>query len=62
VPAGLRVLRQVVMERLVVLDCEQGAPLAEVTRAVTELAELALDRACTLAFADLDELHGAPMT
>ena len=60
VPAALRVLRQLVMERLVVLDCEQGAPLAEVTRAVTELAELALDHACRLAFADLDDLHGAP--
>jgi glutamate-ammonia-ligase adenylyltransferase len=60
VPAALRVLRQLVLERLVVLDCEQGAPLAVVTRAVTELAELALDAACTLAFADLDEQHGAP--
>ncbi len=60
-PAALRVLRQLVLERLVVLDCEQGAPLALVTRAVTELAELALDLACTLAFTDLDALHGAPM-
>ncbi|WP_439520517.1 bifunctional [glutamate--ammonia ligase]-adenylyl-L-tyrosine phosphorylase/[glutamate--ammonia-ligase] adenylyltransferase [Hydrogenophaga sp.] len=59
-PAALRVLRQLVLERLVVLDCEQGAPLAVITRAVTELAELALDKACTLAFADLDDLHGAP--
>jgi hypothetical protein len=31
-PAALRVLRQLVMERLVVLDCEQGAPLSDVTR------------------------------
>ncbi|MDP3835986.1 MAG: glutamine-synthetase adenylyltransferase, partial [Hydrogenophaga sp.] len=61
VPAALRVLRQLVLERLVVLDCEQGAPLEVVTRAVTELAELALDAACTLAFADLDEQHGAPL-
>ncbi len=60
-PAALRVLRQLVLERLVVLDCEQRAPLAVVTRSVTELAELALDAACTLAFADLDELHGAPL-
>ncbi len=59
-PAALRVLRQLVMERLVVLDCEQGASLTEVTRAVTELAELALDHACTLAFAELDALYGAP--
>jgi glutamate-ammonia-ligase adenylyltransferase len=31
--AALRVLRQLVMERLVVLDCEQGAPLQAVTAA-----------------------------
>lgn len=40
--AALRVLRQAVMERIIVLDCEQQAPLAVVTKAVTELAELAL--------------------
>ena len=60
-PAALRVLRQLVLERLVVLDCEQDAPLQVVTRAVTELAELALDAACTLAFAELDALYGAPL-
>ena len=60
-PAALRVLRQLVLERLVVLDCEQGASLATVTRAMTELAELALDAACTLAFAELDGLYGAPL-
>lgn len=60
--AALRVLRQLVMERLVVLDCEQGAPLADITRAVTELAELALDAACQHAFAELDERHGPPLT
>jgi glutamate-ammonia-ligase adenylyltransferase len=59
--AALRVLRQLVMERLVVLDCEQGADLAVVTRAVTELAEIALDRACAQAETELDGLHGAPM-
>ena len=58
--AALRVLRQLVMERLVVLDCEQSAPLAVVTRAVTELAEIALDQALTQARAALDEVHGAP--
>ena len=59
-PAALRVLRQLVLERLVVLDCEQGASLQAVTRAVTELAEIALDVACELAFAELDDLFGAP--
>lgn len=61
-PAALRVLRQLVLERLAVIDAEQGAPLQTVTRAVTELAELALDEACRLAFAELDALHGAPLT
>ena len=36
-------LRQLVMERLIQLDCEAQTPLADITRAVTELAELALD-------------------
>ena len=59
--AALRVLRQLVMERLVVLDCEQDADLAVVTRAVTELAELALDRALADARATLDVVYGAPL-
>ena len=60
--AALRILRQLVMERLAVLDCEQAAPLELVTHAVTGLAELALDTACQAAFAQLDERHGAPLT
>ncbi len=59
--AALRVVRQLVMERLVVLDCDQGAGLEVVTRAVTELAELALDRALADARATLDATYGAPM-
>ncbi len=57
---ALRVLRQLVMERLIQLDCEAQTPLADITRAVTELAELALDRACQQARRELDERHGAP--
>ena len=60
--AALRILRQLVLERLVVLDCEQGAPLADVTGTMTALAELALDAACTEAFEQLDTRHGAPLT
>ena len=60
--AALRILRQLVMERLVVLDCEQAAPLDVVTGAVTLLAELALDTACQTVFAQLDERYGAPLT
>ncbi|NML42732.1 bifunctional [glutamate--ammonia ligase]-adenylyl-L-tyrosine phosphorylase/[glutamate--ammonia-ligase] adenylyltransferase [Ramlibacter sp. G-1-2-2] len=62
VPSSLRVLRQLVMERLIVLDCDQRSPLATITCAVTELAEFALDTACIQAFADLDLVHGAPRT
>ena len=59
--AALRITRQLVVERLAVLDCEQQAPLEVVTRAMTELAEFALDEACRHAFAALDERHGAPL-
>jgi glutamate-ammonia-ligase adenylyltransferase len=61
VPDALRCLRQCVIERLVVLDTEQGADLSVVTRAMTELAEFTLDVACQMAFQQLDELHGAPL-
>ena len=59
--AALRILRQLVMERLARLDCDENAALSVVTRAVTELAELALDAACAEAFAELDARHGAPL-
>ncbi len=59
--AALRIVRQLVMERLVSLDCDHQAPLAVVTRAVTELAELALDAAGTEACRELDSRHGAPL-
>ena len=59
--AALRVLRHLVLERLAVLDAECEAPLAVVTLAVTELAEIALDQALAQALRELDELHGAPM-
>ena len=60
-PSALRVLRQLVLARLAVLDCEQQAPLEVITRSVTELAELALDAACNLAWTELDALYGAPI-
>ncbi len=98
--AALRVLRQLVMERLVVLDCDGAceteaptlvasrafgvalppsfevgaeparggpslrsqAPLQVITRAMTELAELALDVAMRDSADMLDALHGAPQT
>ncbi len=59
--ASLRVLRQLVLERLITLDCEDGAPLSDVTQTVTALAEIALDSACEEAFAQLDAVHGMPV-
>ncbi|NPC55045.1 bifunctional [glutamate--ammonia ligase]-adenylyl-L-tyrosine phosphorylase/[glutamate--ammonia-ligase] adenylyltransferase [Caenimonas soli] len=58
---ALRILRQLVMERLISLDCDQQAPLGLVTCAVTELAEFALDVACVQATSDLDVQFGAPI-
>ena len=60
--AALRITRQLVLERLLVLDCDTQAPMQHVTAAMTGLAEFALDRACTHAQDLLDELHGAPRT
>ena len=57
---ALRILRQLVLERLMRLDCEAHAPLKTITCSMTELAELALDHACRQARADLDARHGAP--
>ena len=58
VGAALRVLRQLVMHRLIQLDCGQHAALSVVTRAVTDLAELALEIALQAAYVELDTLHG----
>jgi glutamate-ammonia-ligase adenylyltransferase len=59
---ALRVLRQLVLERLVVLDCEQQAPLNTVMQSMTALAEFSLDEALQEALARVDLRHGAPMT
>ncbi|WOB08814.1 bifunctional [glutamate--ammonia ligase]-adenylyl-L-tyrosine phosphorylase/[glutamate--ammonia-ligase] adenylyltransferase [Piscinibacter gummiphilus] len=60
-PSALRVARHVVIERLAVLDVEQAAPMTDITRAMTELAEATLDRALIQAYADQDERHGPPL-
>ena len=59
--AALRIARQLVLERLLCLDCEAGASLETVTTAMTLLAEFALDVACTEALKLLDAAHGAPL-
>ncbi|RZI77761.1 MAG: bifunctional [glutamate--ammonia ligase]-adenylyl-L-tyrosine phosphorylase/[glutamate--ammonia-ligase] adenylyltransferase [Variovorax sp.] len=58
---ALRIVRQLVMERLVAIDCDQQAPLEQVTAAVTQLAEFALDTACCEACRELEALHGSPL-
>ena len=60
VATALRILRQIVMERVLLLDCNQMASLADVMRSMTELAELALDASSCQARAQLDVRHGAP--
>ena len=59
--AALRILRQLVLERLSVLDCDANAALEDISRAMTTLAEFALDTACGIVFAELDQRHGAPL-
>jgi [glutamine synthetase] adenylyltransferase / [glutamine synthetase]-adenylyl-L-tyrosine phosphorylase len=59
---ALRVLRQLVLERLLTLDCDEGTPLSQITGCMTALAELALDVACTQASLTLDAQHGMPTT
>ena len=59
--AALRVTRQLVLERLLTLDCDEALPLREVCSCMTSLAEFALDTACRQAFAELDALHGVPV-
>ncbi len=61
ISAQLRVVRQLVMERLLTLDCEAGAALHEVTQTMTDLAEFTLDVAYNEALRVLDDVHGAPM-
>lgn len=59
--SALRVARQLVMERLAVLDVEQAAPMQDITVAMTELAEVTLDHALAAAQAEFDLKHGAPL-
>ena len=60
-PSALRVTRQLVLERLAVLDIEQAASLDDVTATMTTLAEVSLEIALAQALADADARHGAPL-
>lgn len=59
--SALRVARQVVLERIAVLDVERGASLDDVTSTMTALAEVSLERALAAAQAETDLRHGAPL-
>ena len=59
---ALRVLRQLVLERIATLDCEFGCSLAQITEMMTILAEWALSKAYDLAFNDLSLRFGIPHT
>ena len=59
--SALRVARQVVIERLAVLDIEAHAPLADITLAMTALAEATLELALAQARADEDARSGVPL-
>jgi glutamate-ammonia-ligase adenylyltransferase len=59
--AALRVTRQLVLERLAVEDAENGAAMADITGAMTALAEVTLQRALAAAEAEADLKHGAPL-
>ncbi len=59
--SALRVARQLVLERLAVLDVEQGAAMGDITLAMTELAEATLDLALAEARREQDARHGAPL-
>ena len=58
--SAMRVARQLVLERLAVLDVECGASLRDVTVTMTDLAEATLNRAVAQAQRDHDARHGVP--
>ncbi len=60
--SALRITRALVLERLLCLDCEQDTPLSQVTKAMTDLAEFAINQAQGEVLAALDKVHGMPLT
>ncbi len=60
-PCALRVARQLVVERLAVLDIEVRVPLDTITQAMTALAEATLELALAQAQTEADVRHGEPL-
>lgn len=61
VGGALRITRQLVLERLLRLDCDEGVPWDRIAQAMTDLAEFSLNLACAHVERTLDEVHGAPI-
>ncbi len=59
--SAMRVARHLVLERLAVWDIEGGAPMTDITLAMTELAEAALELALAQARNELDVQYGPPL-
>ena len=59
--SALRVARQMVIERLATEDVQGGAPMADIGRAMTELAETTLAFAQAQAEAEATARHGQPL-
>ena len=59
-PSALRVMRHIVQERLIILDCQAGASLEDCTAGFTHLAEVALEQACAHASGQLGAQYGQP--
>ncbi|MDZ7890784.1 MAG: bifunctional [glutamate--ammonia ligase]-adenylyl-L-tyrosine phosphorylase/[glutamate--ammonia-ligase] adenylyltransferase [Rhodoferax sp.] len=58
----LRITRQLILERLATLDCEEGSTVEDVTASMTALAECSLDRAFALSYAALSAQYGTPLS
>jgi glutamate-ammonia-ligase adenylyltransferase len=58
--SAMRVTRQLVLERMAVLDIEQAASLDDVTHTMTILAEVTLEAALAQARLDCDARFGPP--
>jgi len=59
--SALRIVRALVLERLLCLDCDEAASLVQVTQVMTELAEFAVNQALDEVLQALDKIHGMPL-
>ncbi|MBK9572266.1 MAG: bifunctional [glutamate--ammonia ligase]-adenylyl-L-tyrosine phosphorylase/[glutamate--ammonia-ligase] adenylyltransferase [Rhodoferax sp.] len=58
---ALRITRQLVLERLLRMDCDEGVSWDRIAQVMTELAEFSLNLACVHVQQALDAVHGAPI-